>query len=107
MYKNLLPIGSVVKLEGGERFVMIIGRIVLAQGNDNIFDYVGCLYPEGMAKDDNLTFFNRDNIEQIYFIGYQDEQELTYRTEVLDEIGELAVVNGEIVPVDVDLNEEV
>ena len=46
-----------------------------------------------------MVFFNRDSIELLYFVGFQDPQELAYRSEVLDELGELAVVDGEIVPV--------
>ncbi len=98
MYKDLLPIGSVVKLTEGERSVMICGRIVVAEGSDEIYDYVGCIYPEGMAGAD-VIFFNRDAIELLLFVGFQDSEELTYRSEVLDDLGELAVVNGEIVPV--------
>ena len=100
MYKDLLPIGSVVKLNEGERDVMIIGRIVVPEGSDKIFDYVGCVYPEGVSSSDDMVFFSRENITTLYFVGYQDPQELTYRAEVLDELGELAVVDGEVVPVD-------
>ncbi|MBR1508727.1 MAG: DUF4176 domain-containing protein [Eubacterium sp.] len=99
MYKDLLPIGSVVKLLETERFVMIVGRIVVPEGVDTIYDYVGCVYPEGISSSDDMVFFNRDSIEMLVFVGLQDVQELTYRSEVLDELGELAVVDGEIVPV--------
>ena len=101
-YKDMLPIGSVVRLEGGERYLMIYGRIVCAEGSDKIYDYVSCPYPEGIAKDDDTIFFNREAIEQVLFIGFQDEQELRFREEVLDQLGELAVVNGELVSVDDD-----
>ncbi|MCR5105384.1 MAG: DUF4176 domain-containing protein [Eubacterium sp.] len=99
MYKNLLPIGSVVKLAEAERDVMICGRIVVPDGRTEIYDYVGCVYPEGISRSDDMVFFNRDSIELLLFVGFQDTQELTYRSEVLDDLGELAVVDGEIVPV--------
>ncbi len=99
MYKDLLPVGSVVKLFEGERYVMICGRIVVPDGRTDIYDYVGCVYPEGISSSDDMVFFNRDSIELLYFVGFQDPQELAYRSEVLDELGELAVVDGEIVPV--------
>ncbi|HBZ02936.1 MAG TPA: hypothetical protein DEO83_03895 [Lachnospiraceae bacterium] len=102
MYKDLLPIGSVVRLADTERDVMICGRIVVPDGKNDIYDYVGCIYPEGISSGDDLVFFNRDAIELLLFVGFQDVQELTYRSEVLDELGELAVVNGEIVPVTED-----
>jgi hypothetical protein len=100
MYKNLLPIGSVVILKGNERYLMICGRIVCTEDNDKIFDYVGCPYPEGIAKSDNMIFFDRDAVDSVVFIGFQDQQEIDYRTEILDQLGELAIVNGEIVPVE-------
>ena len=99
MYKDLLPIGSVVKLIEGERYVMICGRVVVPEGTEDIYDYTGCVYPEGISRDDEMLFFNTDSIEMLYFVGFQDEQELTYRGDVLDQLGELAVVNGEIVPI--------
>nr|MCR5634117.1 DUF4176 domain-containing protein [Lachnospiraceae bacterium] len=67
-----------------------------------IYDYVGFIYPEGIGTGDDLVFFDRDNIESVQFIGYQDEFELMYRTQILDDLGELAYVNGEIVPVSDD-----
>ena len=106
MYKDLLPIGSVVKLVNAERMVMICGRIVVPENKEDIYDYVGCIYPEGIAGDSDMLFFNRDAIEMTCFIGFQDVQELTYRSEVLDNLGELKVVNGEIIPVISDIEVE-
>lgn len=100
MYKDMLPIGSIIRAEGGERYLMICGRIVCSDDSDRIYDYVGCLYPEGVAKSDSLFFFDRDAIEQVLFIGYQDEQELAFRTEILDNLGELKVEDGELVEVE-------
>ncbi len=98
MYKDLLPCGSIVRLAEGEHLVMICGRVVLAGGNDHIYDYTGVFYPEGMTGKDNMIFFDRDAIENILFIGFQDKQELEYSTEVLGKTGELKVENGEIIP---------
>ena len=100
MYKNMLPIGSVIRAEGGERYLMICGRIVCSEDSDTIYDYCGCLYPEGITGSDNMFFFNRDAIEQILFIGFQDPQEIEYRTEILENLGKLKVENGEIVEVE-------
>ncbi len=98
MYKDLLPIGSIVRLTDGERRLMICGRIVSQAGTDKIYDYVGCIYPQGIEDSDNMYFFNRDVIEDIYFIGFQDKEELIFRHEMLDQLGELEVVDGHIVP---------
>ena len=102
MYKDLLPGGSVVQLNGVESKVMICGRIAVEETSDEIYDYVGCVYPFGITAEDNLIFFDRDLIERVYFIGYQDEEELSYRNDFLDQLGELKVENGEIVPVEAE-----
>ena len=42
MYKDLLPIGSVVLLRGGTKRVMICGRIQARAGSARISDYSAC-----------------------------------------------------------------
>ena len=84
-YGDLLPCGSIVKLAGGERFVMICGRVVFAEGGGHIYDYTGCLYPDGVASSDKMLLFDREAIDRILFIGFQDRQEIEYREKVLNE----------------------
>ncbi len=98
-YGGLLPLGSVVKLTGVDPFIMVSGRIVCAQDEEKIYDYVGVVYPQGVGGEDELIFFDREAIEDLMFIGYQDEYELMYRSEVLAQLGELKVVDGEMVEV--------
>jgi hypothetical protein len=97
MYKDMLPVGSVVLLKGGEKRVMICGRIQAKAGEDTIYDYSACYYPEGIMDPSAMFFFNRDAIETVYFIGFQDREELEFRHQVLDQLGELEIRNGEIV----------
>lgn len=97
MYKNLLPIGSVVLLKGGNKRVMICGRIQTRSGSDEIYDYSACFFPEGIVDPNNMFFFNRDAIDTIFFIGLQDKEELDFRASVLDQLGELEVRDGKIV----------
>ena len=100
MYKDLLPIGSVVLLKGAKTKLMIVGRILSDEKETAIFDYAGCVYPLGMTADTDLYFFNRDSIERIYFIGFQDPDELDFKERVLSQLGELEIKDGEIVPVE-------
>ena len=44
-----------------------------------------------------MFFFNRDAIETVYFRGYEDQDELDYRHDVLDQLGELEIRDGMIV----------
>ncbi len=97
MYKNMLPIGSVVKTIGAKRKLMVIGRILTTEENDKIYDYVGVPYPEGVGASDQMYFFDRDQVEELLFIGFQDPEALEFQREVLDNLNELAIENGEIV----------
>lgn len=97
MYKNLLPIGSVVLLKGGNKKIMICGRIQTRSGENTIYDYSACYYPEGIINPKQMFFFNRADIERIFFVGFQDSDELEFRANVLDQLGELEIKNGQIV----------
>ena len=75
---EFLPIGSVVLLKNAEAELMIIGykaRIKNEQtGNEtNIFDYVGCRMDRGIGNITDYRYFNRDQIDKIICLGYQDE----------------------------------
>lgn len=98
MYKNLLPIGSVVLLKGGDKKIMVCGRIQAKDGENAIYDYSACYYPEGIVDPSSMFFFNRDAIDTVYFIGFQDQDELNFRQNVLDKLGELEIKDGSIVP---------
>ncbi len=100
MYKDLMPIGSVVRLIGGTHKIMICGRVVCKTNEDNVYDYVACLYPEGITNAEEMYFFNRDAIENVCFIGSQDEEELNFRHNVLSKLGELEVADGKIIAKD-------
>jgi hypothetical protein len=93
---EFLPIGSVVLLEGGNKRIMICGRIQAQAGSDIIYDYSACYYPEGIVDPKSMFFFNRDAIETVYFRGYEDQDELDYRYE-LEQLGELEIRDGVIV----------
>lgn len=94
---EFLPIGSVVLLKGGNKRIMICGRIQAQAGSDIIYDYSACYYPEGIVDPQYMFFFNRDAIETVYFRGYEDQDELDYRHDVLDQLGELEIRDGMIV----------
>ncbi len=73
--KELLPIGSVVLLEGGKKKLMIYGRKQLQKGTATVWDYIGCIYPEGNINEDFTFLFNHKNIKEVYFDGYRNEEE--------------------------------
>lgn len=98
MYKDLLPIGSVVLLKGGDKRIMICSRIQAREGEQVIYDYSACYYPEGIINPDQMFFFNHDAIEMVYFLGFQDKEELDFRQNVLGQLGELEIAEGQIIP---------
>ncbi len=55
---------------------MIISRAPLYNnlGTIGYFDYSAYLYPTGQA-DEQAYFFNQEDIEEVYFEGYRDEEE--------------------------------
>ncbi|MDR1002734.1 MAG: DUF4176 domain-containing protein [Oscillospiraceae bacterium] len=77
--KKYLPIGSVVLLKGGQKRVMIYGRLQRQVSNEAVWDYIGCLYPEGNISEEYTFLFNHGQIDTVYFIGFQDGEELEFK----------------------------
>lgn len=77
---GLLPIGSVVLLENSKKKVMVVGLAQRsAQNPDRIYDYVGVVFPEGFLDASKMILFNNNNIDQVFMIGYQDAEELSFK----------------------------
>lgn len=70
--KQMLAIGSVVKLKGSDKRVMIYGTMQVAETGDKIYDYVGVMYPEGNVNAEEHYFFEHTDIERIDFYGFTD-----------------------------------
>ena len=89
--KKYLPIGTVVMLKGGDKRLMIIGfRAVSSddigeEGIDKVWDYSACVYPEGLISSNAIYVFDHNQIEEIYSLGYKDEEEKAFKL-TLDEI---------------------
>jgi hypothetical protein len=83
MMDKFLPIGSVVLLNGGSKRIMIYGRKQKELNSDKVWDYIACLYPEGNLNEEYMYLFNHDQIEKVFFIGFQDEEEIEFVNENL------------------------
>lgn len=77
--RNILPLGSVVTLKEGRKKLMIVGRIQKDHSNGILYDYSAVLYPEGMLNASELFMFQSEDIEYIYHVGLQDNEEFAYR----------------------------
>ncbi len=83
MFTGLLPIGSVVLLKNSTKKLMITGFAqVAADDPDKIYDYVGCVYPEGFLGPDQTFLFNSDQIASIFFVGYQDQEQMAFKVRI-------------------------
>ena len=75
-----LPIGTVVMLKGGKKRLMITGFCSMAKDNPSVmYDYSGCLYPEGVLSSDQTALFNHDQIAQVYYLGFVDDEEKKFK----------------------------
>lgn len=77
--RDLLPIGSVVRLRDGEKKLMICGiKQSEAEGDGREYDYLAVFYPEGHIGDEFQYLFDHDDIEEICFRGFEDEERSTF-----------------------------
>ena len=84
--KKLLPIGSIVLLNDGEKKLMINGIMQSdASGSGQEYDYLGILYPEGHIGESFQYLFNHEDIREIVFRGYEDAE----RAEFLEKLANL------------------
>jgi len=72
----MLPIGSIVYLNEGTSKLMILNRgpIIELDGEQKMFDYSACVYPQGLVVD-SVLYFNEENIDEVIFEGFKDSDE--------------------------------
>ena len=75
--KDWLPLGTVVRLKGGEKPVFISGYMSIEGATKQVFDYSGHPYPEGL-QNDGCVFFDREQIDEVYQLGYADAEGLAF-----------------------------
>lgn len=69
-----LPLGTIVRLQGGSKRLMIYGRVQkLPNGKE--YDYLGVPYPEGFIHPDKSFVFNHHAIEEVAHLGFIDEED--------------------------------
>lgn len=84
--KDLLPIGTVVLLKNGEKRLMIAGiKQMDTEDDTKEYDYYGVMYPEGHVGENFQYLFNHEDIAEIYFRGFEDEE----RTKFLDQLAKI------------------
>ena len=82
--KELLPLGSVVLLEGGVKKTMIIGIKQTSKDRNEEYDYLGVMFPEGSFGEGSQFFFNHETIREVIFRGYENDESEAFRQKVFD-----------------------
>lgn len=100
---KFLPIGTVVMLKEGKKRVMITGFLSMAgeENNQKAYDYSGCIYPEGFLSSNQVCLFNHEQIDTVYFKGFIDEEEISFKNK-LNEIASSLVNKQDIIEINRD-----
>lgn len=75
--QDWLPLGSVVHLTGREGLYFVIGYMQMTE--EGVWDYGARSYPIGYMGDDSDVYFDRNAIDGVYAIGYQDMNSEQYQ----------------------------
>lgn len=95
--EKFLPLGTVVILKGATKRLMITGFCSMAANEGEgaeMYDYSGCMYPEGFISSEQTALFNHSQIDKVYHIGYVDDEEKQFKTK----LNELLVATGKASP---------
>lgn len=89
MFKELLPIGSVVLLKGGIKKIMVTGIKPVSKddddGTEQEYDYIGVIYPEGYLNDEFNFLFNHSDVNDVVFRGYENPERVEF-IEYMEEV---------------------
>ena len=86
MNKKELPIGTVVMLVGGSKKVMITGYRSKNADADKVFDYNGCVFPEGLMEN-IYCLFDASQIEDVLYMGLESEEKQNHINKIHDTVG--------------------
>lgn len=86
MRDKYLPIGTVVLLKNAEKRIMITGFCCI--NNNKMYDYIGCLYPEGYITKDDVLLFDHKDIDKLYYMGFESEEDKEFKGTLNKVLGE-------------------
>lgn len=70
-----MPLGTICSVNGNNKKVMIIGYLYNDFKNGlKTYDYLGVPFPEGFMLPNRLITFNKSDVSNVEFTGYQDEE---------------------------------
>lgn len=83
---SLLPVGSVVATK--QSGTLIITGVAQIDKTNHLYDYIGCTFPQGCVGD-NAYLFNRTDITDVKFEGYNTEKTQQYLEEAEKDMKEI------------------
>lgn len=96
MQGKYLPVGTVCLLKNAKKKVMIVGFCATAtEVGEKIFDYIGCLYPEGIISSNENLLFNHEQIDKIFHLGYSDEDDKAFKEKIKELLEKVELGNIE------------
>ncbi len=97
--EKYLPIGTVVILKGATKRLMISGFCAMDNSNkDKIWDYSGCMYPEGFLNSNQICLFDHQQIEKVYHMGLSnDDEEKEFKENLNTFMSEFEKANKQII----------
>lgn len=82
-----LPIGTVIRIDGQERPIIIVGYMPECEGE--AYDYEGYPYPEGFVDSEKSICFTAGMVEQIIYWGYETAEGTYFIEEIMSKIGKI------------------
>lgn len=78
---TILPLGTICDINNYEKKIMIIGfNVKEEKDSDEVFDYLVCNYPEGLIDSNHFMFCNKEDIKDILYMGYSNEETLEFQS---------------------------
>lgn len=79
--RKFVPLGSILMLKKGVHRVMVVGYCAQIDTDINagFYDYIGCLFPEGLFGTENNFVFNHEDIKEVFHLGYVDDEVIQFQ----------------------------
>ena len=105
--ERLLPLGSIVYLNGGVRKHIIIARglQVNINGEKYYFDYGAANYPEGLMGD-RAIYFQHEDISKVIFEGYTDEDDEVMLKNIKEGISQMTIKKADVKALSAQMQQE-
>ena len=84
--KKYMPIGSIVKIKESFKNYMIIG--FNHEMKEELYDYISCEYPYGVDGEHGTFVFNHNQIDKVLHIGFVNNQEKSFKAELIGDKNE-------------------